>query len=239
MPWCPVCKYEYKEGFKLCADCGAELVDVLEQNDEPSESSCENNALTETNCEIPEIAETDLAEAINPDEVMEMIKPKIPKIEKAKPFVKASDRAENYKSSAYALLLVGILGIVFLILAYTGVISFALAPNINFLFYGVMGIMFLVFIIMGFKSFVAAKVIAAGSKDEEELTERIYSFFEDSYSTEKIDLIALNSELDLSEEEKFFPRSQAIRNIIIENFGELDEAYLTELTETAYSKLFE
>lgn len=30
MPWCPVCKNEYREGIKICADCGADLVDELE-----------------------------------------------------------------------------------------------------------------------------------------------------------------------------------------------------------------
>ena len=27
MPWCPKCKTEYREGFRVCADCGGELVD--------------------------------------------------------------------------------------------------------------------------------------------------------------------------------------------------------------------
>lgn len=27
MPWCPKCKLEYREGIKVCADCGTELVD--------------------------------------------------------------------------------------------------------------------------------------------------------------------------------------------------------------------
>ena len=27
MPWCPKCKTEYREGFRVCADCGSELVD--------------------------------------------------------------------------------------------------------------------------------------------------------------------------------------------------------------------
>lgn len=30
MPWCPVCKNEYKEGYEVCSDCGAKLVDSLE-----------------------------------------------------------------------------------------------------------------------------------------------------------------------------------------------------------------
>lgn len=30
MSWCPKCKYEYREGFTKCSDCGCELVEVLE-----------------------------------------------------------------------------------------------------------------------------------------------------------------------------------------------------------------
>jgi len=29
MPWCPKCREEYREGFKICSDCGTELVDEL------------------------------------------------------------------------------------------------------------------------------------------------------------------------------------------------------------------
>ena len=28
--WCPKCKYEYREGIKVCADCGCELVEKLD-----------------------------------------------------------------------------------------------------------------------------------------------------------------------------------------------------------------
>lgn len=31
MPWCPKCKAEYQEGFKVCSDCDVELVDQLEE----------------------------------------------------------------------------------------------------------------------------------------------------------------------------------------------------------------
>lgn len=34
MPWCPVCKNEYTEGVKVCADCGAALVDSLDERKE-------------------------------------------------------------------------------------------------------------------------------------------------------------------------------------------------------------
>ena len=32
MAWCPVCKNEYRPGIKICADCGAELVESLDEN---------------------------------------------------------------------------------------------------------------------------------------------------------------------------------------------------------------
>ena len=31
MPWCPKCKNEYRDGVTVCADCGCELVDSLEE----------------------------------------------------------------------------------------------------------------------------------------------------------------------------------------------------------------
>lgn len=31
MPWCPVCKNEYVEGIKVCADCNVELTDSLKE----------------------------------------------------------------------------------------------------------------------------------------------------------------------------------------------------------------
>lgn len=33
MPFCPNCTYEYKEGIKVCPDCGTTLVDELVEHD--------------------------------------------------------------------------------------------------------------------------------------------------------------------------------------------------------------
>ncbi len=35
MPWCPKCKNEYREGFRVCADCGCELVETLPEEKHP------------------------------------------------------------------------------------------------------------------------------------------------------------------------------------------------------------
>ena len=37
MPWCPVCKNEYREGIERCAECKVTLVDSLEEETENGE----------------------------------------------------------------------------------------------------------------------------------------------------------------------------------------------------------
>jgi len=235
MAWCPVCKYEYKDGIKVCADCGATLVDALE--------ACDENEANEADFSLEETGdfEEDNSEPeLSPEEVLKMVAPKKSIHEKAEPFAKASDRAENYKSSGVTLIFVGILGIIFLVLCYLQIIRVSFASNIKILFYTVMGFMFIVFVVIGFKTLSQAKVIKEWAKDEDELTEKIYSFFKTNHSMESIDSrILLDDSIPLSEEEKFFPRSNIIKSIITDEFGELEDSYLTELTETVYTNIFE
>lgn len=238
MPWCPVCKNEYKDGYTLCADCGAELVDFLSE-----ETIDENNSADDIVLDGFDQKDDDLTQIYDEIEETRLDLEEFKNLKKAeplKPFVKASERAENYKSSAFALLFVGIIGIIFLVLSYLKVIPINLAANINALFYVVMGFMFIAFIFIGIKTMSSAKAIAQTADDEDKLTEDIYTYFKMSCSATSIDEIAFTEDSALlSEEEKFFPRSNTIKRIIIDKFGQLDEAYLTELTESVYSSIFE
>ena len=42
MSWCPKCKYEYREGFTTCSDCGCDLVEVLESAKDENKEKTEN-----------------------------------------------------------------------------------------------------------------------------------------------------------------------------------------------------
>ena len=59
MAWCPKCKCEYVEGVTICADCGCELVDKL-QEEEPEPELTQQDALAmiqavkESGKDIPE-----------------------------------------------------------------------------------------------------------------------------------------------------------------------------------------
>lgn len=247
MPWCPKCRYEYKEGYTMCADCNVALVDELPPEEKENDLNIIEEEASGILVEDIETLDNEIAVGIDEDSLSldsesfgGDLAQVVEKVEPAEPFVKASVRAENYKSSAFALLIVGIIGFVFLALAYLKIIPLNLAPNINVIFYVVMALMFVIFIVIGIKSLSAAKVIAAMSKDEDDLTERIYAYFENGFTGDSLDELAFQTEaIPSSEEEKFFPRSKAIRNAIIEKFGELNDSFLTEMTENIYSKIYE
>lgn len=82
-------------------------------------------------------------------------------------------KAEDYKSSAYTLLLIGVLGIVVFILMEAGVLPFQIAGSNKYITYGVMGTMFVVFIVMGVLSLRSSKKYTEEAAVEKDLTEKL------------------------------------------------------------------
>lgn len=69
--WCPKCRTEYRLGFRLCSECGVELVDKLgeigkedeiEKNNDPIESFCDAYLTTVANLSEAEMLEFNLNE---------------------------------------------------------------------------------------------------------------------------------------------------------------------------------
>lgn len=227
MPWCPVCKNEYKEGFKVCADCGADLVASLEEisskkNDISSEEVPQSYG-QENYCETEEGKENN---CIKEREVF-------------KPFVKAKDREQEYRSSGFALLIVGIGGIIFLTLCLFGVIGISIGASFKSIAFFVMLFMFLAFIFLGIRSFVAAKAIGALADDEDSLTEDIEKYFITQYTKEKIDELALSDTDEDLEEVKYFKRTAVIKKLLLEKFGELEESYTDNQVEIIFGLLYD
>lgn len=231
MPWCPVCKNEYKDGLQVCADCGADLVDSLDDAVEVNEETAH------------EIAENAVEELISEEEARLQYEEYVKSAkyrEEYKPFVKAKDRATEYRSSAYALIIVGVGGIAFLILCITGVIGLAIGESVKSIAFFVMLFMFLAFIFLGIRSFVASKAIGALAEDEDDLAANIEIYFKTNYSKEKIDEIALSSEdSELSEELKYFKRIEVIKKLLNDKFGELDEAFNDNQIELIFGFLYD
>ena len=147
-------------------------------------------------------------------------------------------KAEDLKSSAYTLFIVGILGIVAMILMELGFLPIQLAAPSKYITYGVMGAMFIIFIIMGISSLKSSKVYEKEAVTEDNLTEDIKK-----WTKENIDVKTLKEkasfEEGVSEEEKYFRYFEFLKKSIKEKFGNLNASYLEAVCEDLYTELFE
>ncbi len=239
MPWCPKCKCEYREGITECADCKISLVDelppdsenpyleenqmqqmeqwVLEETEEPVVADAEQDVDIET-----KIRNARMSAATDPVRVYQDKKSK----------------AEDFKSSAYTLIIVGAIGIIALVLLELGVFPFSLAAPGKYITYGVMGTMFMIFIIMGFSSFKSSKKYADEAKTEDDLTSRIKSWALENVTKESIVKQAALPE-QMPDEVKYFKYFELVKNAIKAEFGDMNASYLESLCEELYSEIFE
>ena len=61
MPWCPHCKTEYRAGFTVCTDCGAQLVDNLPETPEPGDTNHPTESVLLMHCPTTFDADATLA----------------------------------------------------------------------------------------------------------------------------------------------------------------------------------
>lgn len=153
-------------------------------------------------------------------------------------FKTAKEKYDDLHSSYVCLLIVGILGIIYVILDYLKVIPFSFNNNGNFMFYIVMGSLFSIFIIMGIVTYNSAKKIKAHIGDEEETTDNILAWAKETLSAEEIDKTIEGIE-DCGNEEKYLLRVEALNKLFVEAHSLDDEKYINSLIDEIYPELFE
>lgn len=151
-------------------------------------------------------------------------------------FVRLSDKYNDIISSASTMLLVGIIGLIFMILVFMDIIPLPLSSETSWLFNTIMGGVFIIFIIAGIVSFMHAKQVKIDAEIEDKLIEDILSWADENLSTEILD-----KDLDLSQpmELLYFNRADKIKDAIMHEFETADEALIYEYTEQIYQKLYE
>lgn len=228
MPWCPVCKNEYREGIKLCAECKVELVDHLEEE--------QKNELEEQE----KIARLRAMLAAEEEQTDEEEKPE--KISVYHAYQNSATKAEDNRTSAYTLLFVGILGFILVLLIFVGVIPlYQNASTTKYLVCGVMGAMFILFIVFGVVSMRNSKILLIKAKSEDSLLSELTKWCEGNLSAEVIDAGLFDDEAqeELAEEQKYFKRADKMKMIISDKFMNLDEALLEHFVDEYYQGLFE
>lgn len=234
MAFCPVCKCEYKEGIKKCADCDALLVDSLDENvtlfaEEPVDE------------EIKKIVPKDVLENKNInflDRDSEVAA--VQAVKKAGVYRDSKELFLENKFSAYMLLTVGILGIIVLALICTDVIKIYFSLNSKIISGIVMGSLFVTFIVMGIITLKNAKKYGEKAKEEGDLTTKILDYCADNLTPMTVDRACKDEEWDeLPEEMKYFKRIDYIKDFITGHFMNLEEDYVSFLVDEMYTTFYD
>lgn len=155
-------------------------------------------------------------------------------------FEKASDRAENYRSGAYSLLMIGITGLVFIILCVMGVIPINLPGSSKIVSGIVMTLVFLVFLAVGVKSLDDARKCEEQADREERLTKEIHDWFTGNYSGDTIDrAVFWEGDDDRGIEADYFKRYQYIKQVIEDKYEYLAPDYAEKMIEDLYNEIYE
>lgn len=221
MPWCPKCKNEYVEGIKNCTDCGLELVESLEE--EKQTDTWENPVWQETSDDIPQAPAAAAFKGV---------------------YQSNTKKAEENRSSAYMLMIIGGIGLVIVILFLLGIINIALFASNKYMVCGGMGFLFAVFFVMGVVSLKSSKTFEQRAKEENNLTTEMKKWCEENMTADLIDEIYSADKDELaagedSEEVKYFKRTERMREMINHQFVNLDEGFLDAFIDEYYPAIFD
>lgn len=254
MPWCPVCKSEYREGFTTCGECKVDLVpeepkekeetldyssvvdlgefELEEETDENSAENSEEWEYSEEENEDNKNKEMELLQLYSGMKKMHQMGP-------STVYENRGDKAKEYKSSAYVLVLVGLFGILLLTLIQLQIIPIHFGNEIMINI--VMGGMFVIFIVMGVASFRSSKQLAEEALEENILVSEVNQWCEKNLNSKEIDLKIGDAELvnRMPHELLYFKRSEYMRKLITEKFLNLEETFLETIIEKYYQLLFE
>lgn len=281
MPWCPVCKNEYREGYTHCNDCDVDLVDSLEEGPRAliSGGEYDMNQMAEllqskdVECFVRPGQRKDEFELYVTEEHAERATAYLQSYvqammqqqekerraamgmdvdaedgadaktqeeqqapEQAVLYEDKNNKAEDAKSSAIALILVGGLGLVFIVLLVLDYLPIHLFGLGKYLVSAIMAAMFLVFIAMGFSSIKTYKKYLGIAEEEQKNIEQIMDLLAQHMSREVIDAKLAGEPEEMPQ--IYYSRLALIKEFLEVHYGGLEPALLEKLADDWYEELY-
>ena len=153
------------------------------------------------------------------------------------PYQEADKKAEEYKSGADSLILVGILGIIMLVLLNFGVIPIALVGFTKTMITLVMGVMFLIFLVLGITSRSSYKKLVKQAGVEKDQKAELKSYLKDAIQPGSFDAEFLED--NPSMEILYFRRNEKMKELLKKNYPDLDVSFMEYIIEETYPEIFE
>ncbi len=187
--------------------------------------------------EVQTIIKVESEKEIPDEDAPEGLASSIPSIaavrEPSKDFVKAKDRASDYKSSGWTFVIVGILILLFMILSIAGIIPYSTYLYIK-IFFIVLG---LCAVLVGVLSISKSKKIAATIDDEDKTEKELLDFLKQNITKEAVDKI-LNEE-DEQEELVWMKITESAKALLLKQFPDTNAEYADELIDNYLNDLTE
>lgn len=155
----------------------------------------------------------------------------------------SAEKAADHRSSAFTLLAVGGIGLIVVVLIFCNVIPLYQNAGISrYLVCGVMGAMFLLFIVFGLVSLRDSGRLLVKAKSESSLVSEITRWCTENLDAAAIDdlLLAEDETMEeLSDEEKYYRRTEKMKHLVEDKFMNLDEAFVEDFVDGYYQELYE
>jgi hypothetical protein len=152
-------------------------------------------------------------------------------------YMNSADRAEDNRSSAWTLLLVGGIGLVIILLGAFGVISVpsGFSKGLSGI---VLGGLCVLFIVMGIVSFKKSVTYAEQALKEGDREAKVFAWFDENCDAEKIDEILGAQLFEVQEEEKYLLRFAVVQKILYQNFPDLGKEFVEHMANAVYEYLY-
>ena len=154
-------------------------------------------------------------------------------------FVDSAERAEENRSSAWTLTLVGGIGLIVLVLNLLNVIHLPIYGFSKYMVSGLMGALFIIFIIAGIISIKKTKTYSNAASVEKDNKAKIIEWCKENEIASKIDMAIENQFPDLPEEEVYFKRYEGLKFFVVKNFESMSLPFLEHVIDEIYDSLFE